>query len=257
MTAADPATQLRRRAHVGRARAIGRQRQHSPRRVHMLLRAAIGAGMLRLREHLVEADLIHEYGASRQAVRHAMALLAGEGLVSRAVGVGTVVVGGISEIALTDAGFAPGAGIRPDRISVATLDERAVPSSTLLRQLLATDEPELRMAEHLIRLDSEPLCVFTAYSSLAFPARTAGMVEGGLASTFRAAYGTTLRRVESTVHAVSSDATTCNLLGVPIGSPILCRERILRDHDLIPREVGFTYYPGSWVAFRSAADLDT
>jgi GntR family transcriptional regulator len=244
-----------RRAHLDRTRAAGRARQHSPRRVHTLVRAAIRAGMIRRHQHLVETDLIRDYGASRQAVRDAMVLLAGEGLISRSPGAGTVVVGGINEIALTDAGLAPTAGIRVDRITISTIDERAVPSTGFLRERLRTDEREVRLAEHLARVDGVPLCVFTTYSSMAFPARSAAAGEGGLAATFRAAFGAELRRVETAVQAVSSDAKTHHFLGLPPGAPLLCRERILYDADLVPREVGFTYYAGSGVVLRSSSDL--
>jgi GntR family transcriptional regulator len=253
--AVDPAIDSR-RAYLDMARAAERQRQHSPRRVHMLLRAAIRAGDLREGGQLVESDLIRDYGSSRQAVRQAMALLAAEGLISRAPRAGTVVVRGISEIALTDAASADAAGVGPQRLTFVTSDDRAVPSTPFLRERLRTTEREVRMAEHLVHVDGAPLCVFTAYSSLAFPARSAAADQGGLAATFREAYGARLRRVETTVQAVSSDERTRLVLGVPDGGPILCRERVLYDADLVPREVGFTYYVGSAVALRSSSDLD-
>ena len=45
------------------------------------LRARIGGGKLRAGQHLVEADLVAEFGASRGSVREAMRLLVAEGLL--------------------------------------------------------------------------------------------------------------------------------------------------------------------------------
>jgi GntR family transcriptional regulator len=253
-----------RRAFMERARQAAVERQTSPRRIHMLMRAGIRMGLVEPEQHLIEADMIHAFGASRNAVRDAMTLLANDGLVTRVRGAGTVVVGTISKISAFDGQAADESGndfaaISTEtaaRYAIATTDERTVPSTGLLRSRLETTDTELRMTEHLISLDRVPFCVFTAYSLLAFPARSASVREGGLKGSFFEAFGIELGRIDTSIEAIASDSKTSEMLRLPVGAPVLCRERLLFDRDMTPRETSFTYYAGRDVALQSSTMVE-
>ena len=243
-----------------RARSAARVRQRSPLRLHGLLRSGIRLGLVPRREQLVEDQLVQAYATSRNAVREAMGLLAEEGLVTRSPRHGTVVVGGIAEMALED--ISPQRGTLPSPANGfqnpggyhnTMLEIARIPTTPLLREQLQTGEPGVWMAEWIAHRKGEPLAIFTNYWLGAGVQRELGTEASsdGLEASFLHTYGRALGRIDTSVESVMCDERTGRALRVEPGSPLLFRERLLVDVDGVPREYNHTFFPGSRVALRT------
>jgi GntR family transcriptional regulator len=135
--------------------------------------------------------------------------------------------------------------------------ESDVPATVLLKTRLQTEASQVRMSEYVVTCRGEPFKLLTAYSHLDYPARVLSLPDlgGRFAQTFADAYGSPLARIDTSVEAIACDSRTSKLLSTPVGSPILCRERLLIDANDRPQEFSFTYYPGRKVALESSTVL--
>jgi GntR family transcriptional regulator len=243
-----------------RASSGARVRQRSPLRLHGLIRSGIRLGLLPCREQLVEDQLVQAYATSRNAVREAMSLLAEEGLVTRSPRHGTVVVGGIAEMALEDISPqrgslpAPATGFQnPDDFQNTMLEIARIPITPLLRARLQTSEQAVWVAEWITLRAGEPLAIFTNYWLGAGVQRELGTdaLSEGLEATFLRTYGRPLGRIDTSVESVMCDERTGRVLRIEPGSPLLFRERLLMDVDGLPREYNHTFFAGNKVALRT------
>jgi GntR family transcriptional regulator len=245
-------------ARFNRARreAAGPARvQKSPRRVHAMLRTRIEVGDLAANDVLIEEEIMRTYGTSRNAVREALAMLADDGLVHRSPRIGTTVVSEFTS--LTVEGFHAPMAHERWRTTTSPLESSTVPSSPLLRSVLATTDEELTMEETLVRVDDEPLCVYTSYrrtSSPALPLRFSDP-DWTLTSAFEAAYGVPLEIVDTTVQAMGCEPRTARRLGLEPGAPVLVRSRLLMDATETFREFSYTYWVDGRVALRARTRL--
>ncbi|OLT10401.1 hypothetical protein BJF78_28875 [Pseudonocardia sp. CNS-139] len=189
------------------------------------------------REQLVEEQLVQAYATSRNAVREAMSLLADEGLVTRSPRHGTVVVGGIAEMALDDISPQrgslpePESGFRnPGDYQNTMLECARIPVTPLLQLRLRTAQQAVWMAEWMTLRAGEPVAIFTNYW-LEGERRELGTESSspGLEASFLRSYGRPLGRIDTSVESVMCDERTGRILGVDPGAPLLFRERLLSD----------------------------
>ncbi len=224
-------------------------RQRSPRRIYGLIKMGILRGVFVLGEQIFEDQLVEAYATTRNAVRSALRMLADEGLISRHPKSGTIVVQSLSRVPLRPDGQASGR----EELMVPELVERAeVPATVLLRQRLRTERTHVSMGEWVLREKDEAVGVLTAYwkEDLAtiFPCEDGAA--GQLAERFEFAYGAELGVVDLNVTAVQCEAWTSRILGVPLGSALLVRERLAYDVSGMPREYSFTYFPAGKVTLQ-------
>jgi GntR family transcriptional regulator len=184
-----------------------------------------------------ETELGREFGASRNAVRDALAVLVAEGLVSRVQGVGTVVTGEQRY---------------PHALSrLSGLAEELREHGTIVNEVraagLVTAPPlvaarlgqtEVVYVERLRRLNGTPLSL-----DLTYLVRDVGeaVLAGDLAGTdvftlIERHAGQPLSGGTLTVEAVNADPHTAALLGIAPGAALLAAERLARLADGTPAD---------------------
>jgi DNA-binding GntR family transcriptional regulator len=222
----------------------GRNLQVSPRRVYSLLRSSIREGALNIDEHLVEEILIRTMATSRNAVREALQMLAGDGLVIRRPRIGTSVVGRITALDLVD--------LAHDReLEVVLSDRQTVPSTEYMRERLQTDAETLMMTEALIYANGEPVALTVDYVESEMDARFPDWtrVRGlGLVDGFEHVRGVRFGRIDLVIETTNADARTARLLGMATGAATMVREALTCDEDGIPRILGFAHFRGDRTA---------
>ncbi|RDI56019.1 GntR family transcriptional regulator [Nocardia mexicana] len=207
-----------------------RPRAERARQVADVLRQQITAG--RFVDGMLpdERSLGNQFGASRNAVREALALLVREGVITRRPGVGTTVVRpkyghgldrlvGLAETMI-------GYGTVTNEIRVAeTVAELPAPIAERLQVAAETGGVYL---ERLRWLQGTPLSLDATYlPSDIGPAVLSGDVAGrDVFTLIEATTGHLLGRAEVTVHAITADSDTAALLQVPCGAPLFALERL-------------------------------
>ncbi|MEX5636056.1 GntR family transcriptional regulator [Parafrankia sp. FMc2] len=245
-----------------RAQAAGRHLQVSSRRAYEMLRAGLRAGHFDQPEELAENTLVSSLGISRNSVRRALAMLAEEGLLTRAPRRGTTVRRGIVQVA--EGEMLPRELHDEEnwrRLEIEELGQCVVPTTRLMRERLEVADTEVLMTEQVFRLDGEPLCVRAGYVPMpATPERYFAEVvaidhrppryEALFERLFDATYGG--GRV--VVEAVPCEERTARLLGVAAGTPVLLREAVVRDSSGRPRDLHWTHFRGDRVALSFGVD---
>ncbi|MFF4470127.1 GntR family transcriptional regulator [Streptomyces sp. NPDC001599] len=182
-----------------------------------------------------ERDLGRRFGASRNAVRDALALLREEGLITRRRGVGTTVL-------------LPKYGHGLDRLT--GLAEELTGRGTVTNEVrVAAEVPVLPAAiaarlevpvgtggvyvERLRWLDGLPLSLDTSYLTVEVGrAVLAGdLRDRDVFGLIEEAAGARLGRAEVAVHAVNADPGTARLLGIGPGAAVFALERLTRLAD--------------------------
>jgi GntR family transcriptional regulator len=239
-------------------------RQRSASQAHALLRSAIHSGQIKPEEQLSEDDLIPRLGASRNAVREALQMLVDEGLVVRRPRHGTVVVSDIMKVIIDRIWTTPlekYAGVELTKV-----DSRILVPGRMIRDRLELDEGEkVVMLEHLaLSPVDQPICLRSRYLRLSDAMRM-GPIDandsalpksedlGGMRDIFQHLYGVAPGAGEVTLQALRCERRTSSLLRVPLNSPILMRELLMRDIDGFARELTFFRYPGDRTAFSLSA----
>jgi GntR family transcriptional regulator len=152
-------------------------------------------------------------------------------------------------------GFGP-AGDEQLDLQVVFAEHAAVPSSPLLSERLQTADAQIRMSEYVLTYNGRPFELHTVYSRLGRARRRLQIEDcgsgGDLGKSFEQAYGCPLHRVEASIEAVACDQRTAKLLDLPLGFPMLWRERLLVGLDEQQREYGFTAYVGRHIALQSS-----
>lgn len=229
-------------------RAVGgshRGRNVFARRVRDLLHASVRAGFTGSDEQLTEDHLMEQYGATRAAVREALRMLADDGTLDRHPGRGTVVARRGVQVLMKDVA---GVDVDRDAFDLLTTEERAVPSTPLLRHRLQLDDAELQLVENLFLHHGAPLGVRTAYFRIG---RNAAHYDGAarLEDVCRGFFAAELGEVHTEIGSARSDSRTSRLLGVDVGSPVLVREQVVYDTAGAPIEVVFDHYRADVVTF--------
>lgn len=193
-----------------------------------------------------ETRLAHRFGASRGTIRHALASLAADGLISSRQGTRSIVLGG--------SGGQSFAELRSFAQWAATMGRTATGQviSTTRRPATAHDATELRVPQgsevlqvlRLRRLDGEPVLVErTVYAG--WIADAVERIEPDAASVTERlhrdenvvfAYG------RHTIDAVAAGITDAELLGIRRGSPLLRIRRTTTDRTGRPVETSDDRY---------------
>lgn len=245
----------RKRAEFRRNRALEHPEpvQTSPRRAHDLIRAAIRLGLTGGRPFQTEHELVRSMAISRNALRGAMKLLAEEGLITRRAGQGTRAAASIVPIPLDES-------VPAGDVEVHQLETRSVPATPVMRHRLAIEDEWVLMNEQLVTSGGEPLMLRVAYSPLSRSTddlvhhiETHPTYSGArLAEIFPRLFGVQLGRVENTIEAVPCEERSAAVLGVPVGSPILLRELLLRGADGIAYSLTYCHHRGDRIALSDA-----
>lgn len=235
--------------HPRAAGGSDRGRQSSERRVRDLVRAAIEDGVFDEDLQLDETTLIESLSATRSAIRRALQQLTNEGLLERRPRFGTYPRNRSVRLVLDDIQDLPGVGERP-RVRIKITDTRPVPTSSLIRSLLACDDDTVHMMENLFVCGDLPIGVRTAYFPTSYPVLDYdGPAEMG-------AVGQTVFNTEE-MHAVSTrigatlaDASTARILQIAPDSAVLTRQQVFVGADETPVQVVFDHYRADYVTFQ-------
>lgn len=188
------------------------------------LRTRLGSGELGPSRLLPsESDLSHDYGASRVTVRRALELLRDEGLVDSRQGFGWFVAADPVRQALGRLGTIESQlaaeGVHSER---RVLDFRFVTAPPRVHQVLGA-ETVLRV-RRLNLADGEPFALVTVWCPERYGAE---LSRSDVArSPFYELLGIDLGGAVQTIGAAAASAHDAELLGVPVGSPVLRCERI-------------------------------
>jgi GntR family transcriptional regulator len=226
-------------SRLGERLRRGHTMQKSPRRVYALLRAAIRSGELPAHSKLDEAALVLELSTSRNAVRLALQNLASDGLVKRQPGVGTVVVSGINAFPIFECIEA----VIGATAALHLLETRDVSTNAYLRSRFG-DSGTLRMSEFLIRTNGVAVGIFSRYGLGPAPAleEAEPVLSPSNISWYRRIHNEPPGDISVTVEATSADERTAELLDVTPGYPLLVRETLYSDLDMLPAELHIAHF---------------
>lgn len=244
-------------------RAAPRRRPASTRQVYEQLRAGLRSGVFTPDALLEEKRVMEATSAGRNAVRRALRILAGEGLLNRTPRNGTSIARPI--LVIPSGEVLPQGSTGTDasaRITVREIDNGVTSTTPLIRSRLGTDINQVAFAEQVFLADGEPYSVRISYMLIS---DEAAPDPGAVADTiteldrrpldyeavFERLYGTAFGRSESTVEAVACEEPTAELLGIPAGAPVLLREVLVYDSAGRLRDLSYTYSRGDRVALRS------
>ncbi len=248
-----------RHAYDARRAAPSSAPQNSPRRAYNLLRAGIRSGLMRPNQPLDEGVIARGFGTSRNSVRHALRMLAADGLVVRQTRYGTAVSGHIAELPIINVGADSVASAISEHggdVTHEIVDVQFIPSTRVIRDRLATEEREVLLIESVLRAGGEPLYVSVGYICVGDLARddlVARVHElyrapRTLDESMLLLYGKRFGHARTSIEAVPCDARSARLLGVSEGAPTLFRDRVLFDEDGRPRDLSFTHLRGDRAA---------
>ncbi|MBY4209065.1 GntR family transcriptional regulator [Rhodococcus fascians] len=256
------AAHLRRQADEQRARYLRAQTNRSekfvtsPRRVYELIRSGIRRGTMPHDEILSEQHLIQSLGATRNAVRKALQMLADDGVVLRARRAGTSIAHDIVAVREGEVGPRAWAGM-PDegRLTVDTLECRRIAAPTVIQEFIGTEVDSVILLEQIGRMGGKPLHLRVGYCITDFEIdEFTERIESNhseyppIAVAHRRIFGTTYGGSSSVVEAISCQERAAELLDMQVGAPVLLRELITRDTDGRPSELSFTHFRADRVA---------
>jgi GntR family transcriptional regulator len=211
------------------------------------LRSKIDAGAFAAGRLLPsEAELSHEYAASRVTIRKALEVLRAADLVDARQGFGWFVAGEPVRQPLARLGTLEEQLARLGMTSERRIVDFAfVRAPARIKQALGVDKV-LRVARVNLA-DGEPFARVTVYcpEDLGAQLSRAQVAE----SSFYDLLPVELGGAVQTIEAAAADATDADLLAIPEGSPVLRCERITSDHDGRPVLIGEYVFPGHRTAF--------
>jgi len=193
-----------------------------------------------------EAELSHEYAASRVTIRKALEVLRTVGLVDARQGFGWFVAGEPVRQPLARLGTLEEQLARLGMTSERRIGEFAfVRAPARIKHVLGVDKV-LRVSRVNLA-DGEPFARVTVYcpEDLGAHLSRAQVAE----SSFYDLLPVELGGAVQTIEAAAADATDAELLAIPEGSPVLHCERITSDHDGRPVLIGEYVFPGHRTAF--------
>jgi GntR family transcriptional regulator len=246
-----------RRLEFERARrARAEEVQTSPRRVYELIRSMIRRGVMPHDNALGEATLVSQLGASRNAVRRALQMLADDGVVVRQRRSGTAPSHDIVAVRDGEVGPRVYEGTADvGRLRVSTLECRRIAAPAPVRAGLGEEVESVMLIEQIGFFSGAPLYLrvgynVTDYDEKEFMRRVELNHVGfpPLAQAFENVCGTPYGSSSSVVEAVSCQDRVAELLQIPVGAPVLLKELMTRQLDGTPREMSFTHFRGDRVA---------
>jgi GntR family transcriptional regulator len=183
-----------------------------------------------------------EFGASRNVVREALAMLQAEGLVRRVRGTGTLVRARKNRHPFDRLhGILEGGNDCPQRVENTILNTRRCRAVRPVTQRLGiATHTELTLVEYLTRLDGQPFLHGTSYLPIEQGADL--LVDGDFSVDFYRlleSVGVALGRSRLVLESVAADEADVGLLGIAVGAPLILFERTIYDPDGAPVEFGF------------------
>lgn len=219
------------------------------RRAYELVRANLRSGWLPRNKPLVESELVKSTGLSRTSVRHALARLAGDGLVERKRHTGTHATHDYYQLPIDD--VLPSQP--PPGFMYRKLSDNIVPMAPMIRRFLESEDPEVGIIEQIYERVSadgiEPICLRTAYYRSSIIQPESWPVCPNLEFAFQYVFGVPLGDIETVIDAMACDEDTAKLLRIRPGAPLLVREQRLRDENGVVQEYSFSHYPADRVSF--------
>ncbi|HYN92572.1 MAG TPA: GntR family transcriptional regulator [Pilimelia sp.] len=223
-----------------------RRRADRARQVADVLRHQVLAGAFPQGQLPREAQLSRDFDVSRNTVREALALLAGEGLVERSPGVGTTVLTekyshGLHRLmGLGETLHARGEISNDVRTAALTRP----PAPVAQRLGVPADEPVVYL-ERLRRLDGVPLSLDLTYlpRDIGEPLLTADLAGQDIFVLIERVAGQPLGTADISVEAVNADPHSAELLDLPAGGALLMVERLTRLAGGRPVDL-------EWIRFR-------
>lgn len=228
-----------------------RSRADRARQIADVLRRQVASGAFEERLLPGEAALAAEFGASRNAVRDALALLAAEGTVTRVQGTGTVATG-----AKVQHGLARLTGLAE------TLTEEGEIVNEVRAAGLVTAPPAVAerlngetsvvCIERLRRLNGLPLSLDLTYLSpgIGEPLLGQDLVHHDVFALIEATSGQRLGDATLTIEALNADPHTAAVLQTPPGAALLMVERLTRLADGRPVDLEYIRLRGDRLALR-------
>lgn len=205
-----------------------------------------------------EAELAAEFGASRNAVRDALAILGAEGVVARVQGTGTVAAG-----AKVQHGLARLTGLAE------TLTEHGeilneVRAAGLVTAPAAVAErlggtASVVYIERLRRLNGLPMSLDLTYLApdVGEPLLMADLAHNDLFALIEATSGQQLGDASITIEALTADPHTAAVLGTPPGAALLMVERLTRLADGRPVDLEYVRLRGDRLAVHGELTRNT
>ncbi|MDV8023849.1 GntR family transcriptional regulator [Rhodococcus sp. IEGM 1330] len=256
------AAHLRRQSDEQRAKFTRAQAHRSekfvtsPRRVYELIRSGIRRGTMPHDKVLSEQHLIETLGATRNAVRKALQMLADDGVVLRARRAGTSIAHDIVAVREGEIGPRAWAGA-PDegRLTVETLECRRITAPAVIQEFIGTEVETVILLEQIGRMGGKPLYLRVGYCITDFDIEDFKVrIESNhsefppMAVAHHRIFDTTYGGSSSVVEAISCQERPAELLEMAVGAPVLLRELITRDTDGRPAELSFTHFRADRVA---------
>jgi GntR family transcriptional regulator len=197
---------------------------------------------------------------SRAAVREAMRMLTDEGLLTRERRVGTWVARDIIRVPVMDEvipidGPTPNSFGDQARTVIYQLERRMVIPPEPVRNALSPEGGRVLMLDQLILLDGETIGARTTY--LAVDHTSDSTLDAVTGSThhplaygplFKALFNEDAGRSDFTIESIACGERTSRLLDIPIGSPILLVETLLRGTDEVPRLLSYAHLTSNRLA---------
>ncbi|MDO5696824.1 MAG: GntR family transcriptional regulator [Dermatophilus congolensis] len=211
------------------------------RQIKDILRGEIMGGVADPQKPMTEAQLLDRFDVSRAPIRQALRELTNEGYVYRKQGKGTFPV--------------PGARVdRPPELRAGTLYQylaerglnptaqvtglaRVVPPDHIRERLRMEPGESVTHFRRLISLDGSPLVEADVYvrGPEGFAPKASDLESQGSAfELLERDYGITLDRAEHEAWATAASASHAEVLGVPVGSPLLVIETIFFTTGGVP-----------------------
>jgi GntR family transcriptional regulator len=193
-----------------------------------------------------ETELATEFAVSRNAIREALELLRGEGLITRVQGAGTFVTGAkLSQRLDRLEGLAESlAGHRlPVDNEVLSVRESIASPFVAGKLQLPEDEPIL-FIERLRSVGGLPLSLDTTSLRIGALPLDADLDRHDVFALIESELGVRLGWAEITVESVSADANTAKLLQIRPNAPLLLLHRLTHLQDGTPFDLETVRYRG-------------
>lgn len=241
----------------------------SSRRTYEQLRASIRVGLTDPETQFRELTISQDFGASRNSVRVALAMLAADGLISRGPRRGTILTKQIIDFPV-DRVLPRNFDVDPDTAThgmvVLDLETAVLATPEHIAALLETQADRIVSYEQMAIFDGEPIYVRSGVSPISTDAdqyfarlaecnaAVAAITDASLTVpndtgielefVFELLFGVPFGHSRARVEVVAADTHLAKLLGIDEGAPLLLRQQVNYDSAGVAREFSFTHYRG-------------
>ena len=202
-----------------------------------------------------EADLVDEFGTTRNTVRAALDLLRSEGLVDRCPGVGTTVVGqkhphGLDRLQGLAEVF-DGRGVVHNEVRALAMTR---PPAAVREHLRLDADQDVLYVERLRHLDGVPLSLDLTYLVPDLGGELLGRDLAGndIFALLEEVAGQSLGHADLVLEAVAADPHSAAVLGTPRHAPLLMVERLTHLEDGRPVDFEFIRFRGDRLTLRGS-----